>query len=728
MDANIPDNTNSSSILLGYWFIIKRRWQPALCAFAGVFALNAISLFSKTPIYRSTGQIRLNVVNNSSKLAGLEELSDWTGDKTDRQILTEMEIMVSKPVLRETFLQLEKKLGPGQVDFSLLEKETQITPIIGTDLVNVAVKDSDPEIAAKIANQLMETYVDFNLRENRSKATASKIFIEQELPRLRHNVLIADNNLRQFMEDFQITNLGDIGRDISSVQLKVQSQLDTVEEQIAKVESESSAIQSKLGVNVDSALKISAISQLPTINEARSKLENVRRQLAIAKSSLKPNHPTVIDLTEQQSQLQKVLLQSTRATTSGTSNGSIPQPADRTRQSLLDTLVKLNVTHRGLLQQKEVLTGQLNYYTKRSNMLPGVSQKLRQLKRELEAAETTYKTLLHNLQGTQITENQTIPSAKIVEFAEATNLPVAPNKFTGLARGCFAAILMAIGIAYLLEKIDSKLKTVDEVRFSYQSWPVLGSVPIYSSKSEKAQLPTIEIPRSPMAEAYRMLQANIRFLRSDSDVRVLVLSSAFPQEGKSWTISNLAVVLSQSNHKVLLIDVDLRRPTLHHIWEINNSYGLSNVLTNYSNKEKLSSLFFHRVQPGLDVLTAGTSPPNPQALLDSQNFKDFIAEQSENYDFVLIDTPPLTVAADALIASKVSDGLLIVGRPEYLTKAGAKRTTEILKQVDANVLGLFVNGVNTKNEISSYYYYSQDYRSNEVDDEKLEFITKSYLK
>ena len=148
---------------------------------------------------------------------------------------------------------------------------------------------------------------------------------------------------------------------------------------------------------------------------------------------------------------------------------------------------------------------------------------------------------------------------------------MAPNKVSEILRGVIAGALLAAGLAYFLEKIDTKLKTVDDIRETYPSWPVLGSVPIHTPESEeRVALPTVINPRSPIAEAYRMLRANLRFLRTEAPVRVLTFSSALPQEGKSWTSANLAVILSQMNYRVLLIDADLRKPTQHLIWEVSN--------------------------------------------------------------------------------------------------------------------------------------------------------------
>lgn len=700
------------STTVNYWSIFKRRWKPALFVFTGVCVLNTFNVLSKIPIYRATGQLRLNIANETSQLVGLEELESFSGKNSESAIMTEIDIMRSKPLLQKTLKPLQNRSGQDlsglSVEVATLKKSLNIVRKDGTDLVNVVFESNQPQVASKIVNQLMETYVQFSLQENRSKASSARKFISQQLPQVKQNVLVADQALRQFMEANQISDLENLAEVVTTGQINIQTQLDTVATQIAKVEAESIKIRGQLGVNLDSALNISAVSQLPVIQEARRKLQEVDQQLAIARANLTPEHPDIFDLEQQQLHLQTQLRTTIQTTTSKNLEAN-EKTADPTRQALLNQLVQLSVAQQGLLKQQSVLRAQREVYNNRSNLLPAVGQRLRQLQRELGVAETTYKALLQSLQSAQLTENQTVPTAKIVELADLPTIPIAPNKVSEIFRGVIAGALLAAGLAYFLEKIDSKLKTVDDIRDAYPSWPVLGSVPIHTSESEdRVALPTVINPRSPVAEAYRMLQANLRFLRTDSPVRVVTFSSSLPREGKSWTSANLAVVLSQMNYRVLLIDADLRKPTQHLIWEVSNRSGLSNVLAAAEDQHQLP-LTTHGVHPNLELLTSGSLPPNPQALIDSKRFQAFVAQQADSYDFVIIDAPPLMAAADALIMAQTTDGLLLVGRPEYLEKSSAKRAKELIEQSGIAVLGLFINGIVTKNESYSYYYYSHNY-------------------
>uniref|UniRef100_UPI0011787FEA CpsD/CapB family tyrosine-protein kinase n=1 Tax=Calothrix rhizosoleniae TaxID=888997 RepID=UPI0011787FEA len=206
------------------------------------------------------------------------------------------------------------------------------------------------------------------------------------------------------------------------------------------------------------------------------------------------------------------------------------------------------------------------------------------------------------------------------------------------------------------------------------------------------------------SEAYRMLRANLTCISSDKELKTIVVTSSVPQEGKSTVSANLALILAQMERKVLLVDGDLRRPVQHHIWELSNSEGLSHVIVGQANVRTTIT----KVSDHLDVLTAGVVPPSPASLLDSKRMATLVNDFAIDYDFVIIDTPALTVAADAAILGQMADGLLLVVRPGVANSVDATLSREILQQSGQNVLGQVVNGVITQNESRNYYYTEEE--------------------
>jgi capsular exopolysaccharide synthesis family protein len=215
----------------------------------------------------------------------------------------------------------------------------------------------------------------------------------------------------------------------------------------------------------------------------------------------------------------------------------------------------------------------------------------------------------------------------------------------------------------------------------------------------------ITSPHSIISEAYRMLQANLRFLSPDQDLKVIVVTSSVPKEGKSTVSTNLAVAIAQLGNQVLLIDADLHHPQQHHIWDLTNEVGLSEVIVNQAELKKAVK----HVMPNLDILPSGVIPPNSLALLGSKRMNSLVEDFSQTYDFVIVDTSPLLLVADALTLSKMSDGILLVTRPGVIDKVSAKAAKERLEQSGQNVLGLVVNGVMSENEPDSYFHHAKAY-------------------
>ena len=272
--------------------------------------------------------------------------------------------------------------------------------------------------------------------------------------------------------------------------------------------------------------------------------------------------------------------------------------------------------------------------------------------------------------------------------------------------------MLSIATIMILEVRDTSLKTLKEVRerFGYTllaTIPSFGKKTRFRSKDQERTLPEIparDTPRSPISEAYRMLQANLKFLSSDKPLKVIVVTSSVPKEGKSTVSANLAAAMAQLGRRVLLIDADLRHPVQHHLWELTNAAGLTDVLVGQAEFEVAVT----KPMEHLDVLSSGVIPPNPLALLDSKRMASLIKNFSEAYDFVIIDAPPLVLAADALTLGKITDGVLLVARPRVVDSTNAAVAKESLERSGQNVLGLVVNGVIVENESDSYFYYAKD--------------------
>lgn len=212
-------------------------------------------------------------------------------------------------------------------------------------------------------------------------------------------------------------------------------------------------------------------------------------------------------------------------------------------------------------------------------------------------------------------------------------------------------------------------------------------------------------PKSPVAESYRTLRTNIQFSSFDKDIKTIVVTSAAPGEGKSTTIGNLAIVMAQSGKKVLLIDCDLRKPSLHKKFRITNQAGLTNILL--FDVDPMDIL--HKHMDNLYILTTGQLPPNPAEVVASNRLKKFIEEMKNHFDYILIDSPPLIAVTDSQILSSFCDGTLLVVSSGEAERETVKRAKDLLNKVNANIIGVVLNKLDLKSRKGyGYYYYYGD--------------------
>jgi polysaccharide biosynthesis transport protein len=370
-------------------------------------------------------------------------------------------------------------------------------------------------------------------------------------------------------------------------------------------------------------------------------------------------------------------------------------------------LVQSDVERSALVNRVTVLQNAYTASQKRLDVLPKLQQKQQQLERQLQVARLTYEELLKRSQEVEVVVNQNVGNARVVSAALLPKKAVSPKIAFNLALGGFLGILLGVGIALVLEAMDQSLKTLEQAQQLF-NYPLLGTIPHFGQKAKDGreslvELPVRDNPYSLASSAFEMLQTNLDFTVSDKPLKIIAVVSSTPGEGKSFVAANLAVAKAHMGRRVLLIDADMRHSCQEEIWKLSNPIGLSNVLVGQAE-------FPHTTQEvlvNLDVLTAGTMPPNPGALLDSQRMASLIQEAAKDYDCVILDTPALSLFGDALMLSKVADGILLVVRPGVLDVAVAKTAKTMLEQARSRVLGMVVNGVTT--ESGSGYYHSRGY-------------------
>jgi len=331
------------------------------------------------------------------------------------------------------------------------------------------------------------------------------------------------------------------------------------------------------------------------------------------------------------------------------------------------------------------------------------------LQNKLDTLNYNYTSLLSNT--TQGAQN----SLTIIEPASLPVAPVGPNRMMTVITSVVAAFVLAAGAAYLLVYLDNTIKSPEEIK-RLTNLSTLGAIPLIPGGNSPEKLITVREPRSPVAEAYRSLRTGVQFSTIDRpESTVIQITSSNPSEGKSITSANLAVVIAQAGLRVLLVDSDLRRPAVHKIFSTDNRFGFTDLLRNLRNQDfdqTLDALLTELVRPtlveGLNVLTSGPIPPNPSELLGSNMHRQLLQALRARYDYIVMDSPPVLIVTDAMVLSTQVDGTILVIDAETTPKNQLKQSSERLKEVNANVLGVVVNRLNPKQDgFGAYSSYTQ---------------------
>lgn len=700
------------------WLIFKRRWKPALITSTAIFTFITILTVLQKPSYEASGKMlwKKRTITSSLTASGREigELNSVAG--TD-PIATEIEIMKSLPLVERVIKELNLRDNDGESLEAevFLQKFLTVSKRRGTDVLEISYKSKSAQEAAAVTNRLMNIYVENGILTDRSQAELTAQFITQQLPSTQANVRKAEEALRLFKEENRIADLNSEKQATSATVADLNRQISDSRTALRRAESRKESIRKQLGLSEKDALFLSAVSQNPEIQDTLTDLQQAERKLTIARNQYSPKHPTRIDLEERVSQFRSLLKRKANdilvAPQVNTAKASNLQMRG-TQQALADEMIKLQAEQASLNTQTQSLSAEKLRFEKRILELPKFEQKHRELERQLDAAQVTYETLLKKFQEVRIEANQSQGNARVIEYAAVPKKILLKPILIKLFAGTLLSILMAIVTMLWLEIQDKSIKTVQEAQ-DFFGYPLLGLIPYFTDNHIK-QSPYSEfdrvtpllvlkkLPFTPISEAYRMLLSNLRFLKSDQRLKTLVMTSSIAGEGKSTVTANLALAMVQQGSRVLLIDADMRRPMQHRIWELPQLKGLSDVLV--GDVEVQEAL--HPVEEKLWVLTAGAHPPNPSALIDSARMSELLHQFSQQYDYVLIDTPPLRAASETRSLGKNADGIVLIARPTVLELPNAAFAKNLLQQTESQILGLIVNGIDTQQEPDSYYYYN----------------------
>lgn len=699
------------------WLSVKRRWLPAAIVFSCMLGLGTVVAIKLKPVYTVDGKLLIKKDRTSSLTGVAEDKEGGVNPLTLNSIpqKTESEIITSIPLAQKTItaLKLKDKTGAPLKPTAFI-KGLKLKNLPGTDILQITYQSNDAQEAVAAVNKLMSVYIESSKLNNRADAVIAGEFISKQLPQTEATVRQADAALRKFKEKNNVVDLQQEAKAAVGVITDLDKQITEVQARLKDVTAQSAELQNKLSMNSQQALAMSSVSQSSGVQNLLEELQKVQSDLAKDQTLFRDEAPVIAKEKEKEAALKALLKE--RLTQVVGKDKQLPSDnlqMGKNKEQLALDLTRVEQERLGLVGRLANLYKAQSDYKQRVNVIPKLEQEQRELERQLKASESTYESLLKKLQELKVAENQNIGNARIIELAEVPEKQEIKKKLLVVAGGVVLGILLGMATIILLEIRDTSLKTLQDARELFE-YTLLGVIPSFSKKAARRrknlewivpELPVRDLPQSPISEAYRMLQANLKFLSSDKPLKVIVVTSSVPQEGKSTTSANLATAIAQVGRRVLLIDADLRHPVQHHIWDLTNAAGLSDIIVGQAEFQTVVSA----PTPNLDVLSSGVVPPNPIALLDSKRMASMIEDFASTYDFVIIDAPPLVLGADALTLGNMTDGVLLVVRPGEVDVAGARAAKELLERSGQNVLGMVVNGLVLEKESDSYFHYLNGY-------------------
>jgi capsular exopolysaccharide synthesis family protein len=690
------DDSNTLSIW-NILSIIRQRLPVALAIFVLVVAATAAYVWTRTPRYTATA--RLLIETRGINLTDMSDAFDAArGNVAQRDIIqTQVQLITSTPVLKHvlaTGLFSDDPAFTGSRDpVAKLSKLVKVAPAPSGYILDVSVTHVDPAKAAATVNAVIDAYRAENRARRANVNDDGIVELKKKSEDLRARLAVEEESLREFVTENGLGSFDDTKTAISDRFQTINKTLLATEPKRITAETQYKTAQAAL--DGDAPIEtIPGVLESSIISSLKIELAKLQRQETDLASIYGDNHSQLKSVRTQIEAIQAQLRSEAGRIVDGL-RGRYEQLQDE--ESALRA--EFDVQNAEMLRFNDLAT----QYALRSQTRDSLQQAYNSIIRRIDELETS------NLESQG-------ESVFVVARAEVPNIRSWPNRPKMLAFGIFFGLLLGIGMCFLLDYLDTTIKSDSDVQ-TYVRRPLLGSVPSENSRGDGESADdfyVLEHPHSTFAEAFRTIRTCLSF-SADHAVRSLVVSSTGPAEGKSICSVNLAIAYAQSGKRVLIVDADLRKPRLNKVFPDAPAIGLSDLLAGDSefiaedliSPTKISGLFF---------LSSGTIPPNPVALLDSARFAKLLAELTAAYDLVLFDTPPCLNMVDALVIAKQTDGLVYVLRSFATNKFATQQSVRQLETANVNVLGAILNDVDLQKSHYYYYYSSKYYHSYNSDD------------
>jgi capsular exopolysaccharide synthesis family protein len=743
--------------LLEYWRIILKRKWVIVTVVALLVAISGIISFTTTPLYEAkvsilieepgSGMLTIQEILNSSannsgdfmgtyfntqlkilqsrslaervvKKMNLGTRSELQAPKNSRQSLLRM----VKSVLSFRWLFPKKKqllsadsqpvstTDSSALYAAIILDNLSVYPVPDTRLVEIGYRSPYPRLATEIVNALSEEFISYTI-ESRSEATQqTKEFLSEQIARLRDDLAAKQRELQKYGDEKKIMQLNE--KESSVVSKFGDLNKAVTDAQIALVNAQTAYQELK---NWQADLLPQLVNN-SVIQNLRTSYVTLKAEYEEKSRTMRPAHPVMIEL---KSKLDSI---------KGELESEIRKAVDAAQSEYMmaaDRVQRLNK----MLEAQRIDVTRMNSDAILYNSL----------KIEVDSKQTLLNSLVVKQNETQVSERLSglrTSNIKIVDPAIVPDIPVSPNMQRNLIVALLLGLILGLGLAFAADFLDNSVKGPEDLE-KLTGLPSLGIIPHFSPNGLKksgdyysgydsiygnnpgevegalAKVSEVELinhlfPKLSIAEDYRTIRTSILFSHADNAAKTITITSMSPQEGKSATLTNMAISFAQLGERVLAVDADLRKPRLHKIFQVRNLAGLTGYLTGRSSLEEAVQ---KSAIANLWLLPSGPHPPNPAELLNSKKMKQLLTLVKTQYDIVLIDTPPVLAVIDPVIVSSMTDSTVLVIRTGKATRKPLLRTIEELKKAKAAVIGVIFNDAKSrKNGFQSPYFQYEYYQ------------------
>jgi len=667
-----------------------------------------------TPLGFFSGDAGRSIINEIEILKSRSLARNVAQAVMERRFLDEDETEVIPVLINlndagefESFAALETVAGRVQ-------RATSFDQVPRSDIVEIKARSTNPREAAFIADAYAHVYYERHFEGSRAHKTMAREFLEKQLAERGEALNKAEEELRRYQERFGVVIMDAESRRIIDQVARLEANRDELAVQINARNNTLRAVREQLAQHEPDVARGMTSPDIPYIRQIQQEMANLQLQ----RDRLIVQNPQVVgeeryqtrlrELDDQMEHYRQMLERRTNEYVEGLSPGD-----EGYLRQLKQRIASEEIELQGLNIQKNATDRSLSEFERQFDRLPQMNMQYARLERNKQSNEQLYLKIEEQYNQAIINEQSEFGSVDIIDDARVPGSPVSPNMSMNLTIGLFLGVGFSIGFVFLKEALSSKIRTPEDIkkenltnlttiatmysevkRLSRNGWVSI------KGRVISGYVIAISNPLSPTSEAFRALRTNIQYSQVDKPVKTIIISSPNPGEGKSTIAANLAVSYANAEKKVLIVDADLRKPTLHTILDLNKKPGLTNIL--FENIE-LSTGIQNTVVDNLFAISCGDIPANPADLLGSTKFKKLLETLQDQFDIIIFDTPPLLAATDASVLATVCDGLIIVTSSRRTKVEELKVSVESVENVQGRVFGTVLNRFDSRDSYGTAY-------------------------